>query len=83
MECQDAGRLRNLALVSISRELRVLAKRRELCSEAMTRGQDVALLKQQTDDARKALHDHLSNCKQCRSSESAVQGLAPAQHAND
>lgn len=82
MECQYAVRLRNIALVSISRELRVLAKRRETSSQAIPKGQNIALLKRQTDDARKALHDHVLDCRQCRGSL-AGQELASAQHASD
>jgi hypothetical protein len=83
MECQRASRLRNIALVSISREIRVLAKRREPSSKFTPKGEYVTLLRRQSDDARKALHDHMSKCTECRGLDPVVEELAPAQQASD
>jgi hypothetical protein len=70
MECAVAERLRNVALVSISRELRVLVERRYPSSKhaekSVGKGQNVVLLRQHTDTDRKALQDHMKICMSCR-----------------
>ncbi len=73
MECAYAERLRNIALVSISRELRTLTKRRDsgtkVADLSLRKGQDVILLRKKTDEDRKALRDHLSSCRRCRNTD--------------
>ena len=73
MECAVAERLRNVALVSISRELRVLVKRRYPSSkhaeQSVGKGQNVVLMRQHTENDRKALQDHMKICRSCRGSE--------------
>jgi hypothetical protein len=75
MECDQAERLRNTALVSISRELRILTKRRssgiKAANLSLGKGQLAILLRKQTDQHRQALKDHLATCKQCNEAEYA------------
>ena len=70
MECAYADHLRNLALVSISRELRARTQRRSSAGERRTRGTDTLLiLRKKTDEDRKALRDHMANCRRCQKAE--------------
>jgi hypothetical protein len=70
MECAYAEHLRNVALVSISRELRARNKRRSaaFAANGQTAGnpQELALLRQETDEQRKALRIHLADCRRCQ-----------------
>ena len=81
MQCVYAERLRNIALVSISRELRTLTKRRDsgtrVSDLSLRKGQEFILLQKKTDQDRKALKDHLTNCTHCRTTdESSASELA-------
>ena len=73
MECDQAERLRNSALVSMSRELRILTKRRNSGVKAsdlsLGKGQLAILLRKQTDQHHQALKDHLATCKQCNQAD--------------
>jgi hypothetical protein len=73
MECDQAERLRNTALVSISRELRVLTKRRssgiKAANLSLGKSQLAILMRKQTDQHRQALKDHLATCKQCNQAD--------------
>ena len=70
MGCVYAERLRNIALVSISRELRTITKRcrPSTASAGLTvrKGQNPKVLRQKTEQDRKALHDHVTHCRRCR-----------------
>jgi hypothetical protein len=83
MECAYAERLRNIALVSISRELRTLTKRRDSGTKvtdlSLRKGQDVILLRKKTDEDRKALRDHLSNCRRCRNTDRHIDSDSTAE----
>ena len=61
MECVYAERLRNIALVSISRELRILAKLRDSATKtsdlSLRKSQNVIMLRRKTDQDRKVLQD--------------------------
>lgn len=69
MQCVHAERLRNIALVSISREHRILAKLRDAAIKpsdlSLRKGQNMILLRKRTDQDRKALQDHLTSCSIC------------------
>jgi len=62
MVCAYAEHLRNLTLVSISRELRVRTKQRaatpSIGEQRVRETQPLASLRQNTDQQRKALRDH-------------------------
>lgn len=70
MECAYADHLRNLALVSISRELRERTKRRSLrTSDGEHRARDseaLVLSRKKIDEDRKALRDHVANASGVR-----------------
>jgi hypothetical protein len=68
MDCATAQRLRNIGLVSISRELRVRAKRRASGTkpEGASAAEGLKSLQQRTDSDRKALQDHVTSCRQCQ-----------------
>lgn len=72
-ECAYAHHLRNLALVSISHELRARAKQRSLPTsvgeQRVRDSQALAMLRKTTDDDRKALRDHMANCRRCQKAE--------------
>jgi hypothetical protein len=70
MECAYAEHLRNVALVSISRELRVHDRKRVAAlhpKNVAVDSQALLSLRQKTDEHRKALRDHLTNCPRCQS----------------
>jgi hypothetical protein len=73
MECVQAERLRNLALVSISRELRILSHLRNSAIKpadlSLRKGQNIILLRRKTDQDRKALQDHLASCRHCQNTD--------------
>lgn len=70
MECALAKRLRNIAIVSMSRELIIRTKRREAKtrddSQNARSPQTLILLRESTDRNRIALQEHLTSCRQCR-----------------
>jgi hypothetical protein len=72
MECAYADHLRNVALVSISYELRARSKRRSSISVGEQRARDtqsLVILRKKTDEDRKALRDHMANCRRCQDAE--------------
>lgn len=73
MGCAYAERLRNVALVSISRELRTITKRHRSgnghADPSVRGGSIIILLRKKTDQDRKALQDHLTHCRRCRNTE--------------
>jgi hypothetical protein len=70
VECACAERLRNIALVSISRELKVLSRLRDMATKStdlsLRKQQNIIQLRKKTDLDRKALQDHIANCRDCR-----------------
>ena len=73
VECAYAERLRNIALVSISRELKVLGKLRDMATKSsdlsLRKQQNIVHLRMKTDQDRKALQDHIANCSACRNAD--------------
>jgi len=73
MECAYADHLRNLALVSISQELRARSKRRSYAVSVSQQGahdaQALVALRKKTDEDRKALRDHMAGCRRCQNAE--------------
>jgi hypothetical protein len=73
MECSYAERLRNIALVAMSLELRLRSKGRvaaprpgeKIAQDAQT----LILLRRETDNHRKAVRDHIANCQRCQNTE--------------
>jgi hypothetical protein len=84
MECVYAERLRNIALVSISRELRILAKLRDSATKpsdlSLRKSQNVIMLRRKTDQDRKALQDHLASCESCRDTDPQSAAAPVAEH---
>jgi hypothetical protein len=67
MECTMAEQLRKIALVSMTRELRVLTNRRKLRNKGDNYGpHDLTLLRQNTENDRKVFRHHLATCRQCQ-----------------
>lgn len=73
MECAFADRLRNVALVSMTSEIRALDKQRDSRSKETERssrgGPNLQVLRSRTDLDRKALQDHIASCIRCRGCE--------------
>ena len=70
MECAYGDHLRNLALVWISRELRARSKRRSpallVGEQGARKTHPLVILRKKTDEARKALRDHITDCQRCQ-----------------
>ena len=81
MKCSYAEHLRDVALVSISRELRTRTERRSLpasVGERRTRDAEALLiLQKKTNEDRKAVRNHIANCRQCQNVDQGV-ALSPS-----
>jgi len=70
MECSYAERLRNIALAAMSRELRIRVKRSAVANRSGPKiaqdAQSLILLRQESDNHRKAVRDHIANCHRCQ-----------------
>ncbi len=73
MECAFADRLRKVALVSMTSEIRARDKQRDSRPKETERssrgGPNLQALRSRTDLDRKALQEHIASCIRCRGCE--------------